>query len=182
MQAVRLALLFPDLETLNIFMRMPLSALYLWLYAAPTFPILAHGLTLYACPTQAAAGTVLLSITARFTSINEPELYEFVFAFYAAPAAKSPETPDDCRPCCPPQGICCDQNGEREDSDKEDRQFDEQAGDVLEAAQWAAEEGQGAGDPVRRGGGSSHLLQHQQALRLRQHQVMLNPPTFFSRS
>ncbi|KAJ8541273.1 hypothetical protein K7X08_002089 [Anisodus acutangulus] len=40
-------------------------------------------------------------------------------------------------------------DGERKDSDKEDRQFDEQASDVLEEEKRIVEEGEGASDPVR---------------------------------
>lgn len=64
-------------------------------------------------------------------------------------------------------------DGEGKDCDKKDRQFDEQASDVLKAEEWIAEEGERAGDPVRRGGRSHNLLQHWQALRFHQHQVLV---------
>ncbi|MCD7445781.1 hypothetical protein HAX54_000019 [Datura stramonium] len=51
-------------------------------------------------------------------------------------------------------------DGERKDNDKEDRQFNEQASDVLEEKEWIVEESEGASDPVRRGGWSHHLLQY----------------------
>ena len=48
-----------------------------------------------------------------------------------------------------PVRVLIESNGERKDRDKEDRQFDEQASDVLEAKEWFVEEGEGACDPVR---------------------------------
>ena len=57
-----------------------------------------------------------------------------------------------------------ERDGEGEDCDKEDRQFDEQASDVFEAEERVVEEGEGAGDSLRRRGWSHDLLKHWQAL------------------
>ncbi|KAA8528389.1 hypothetical protein F0562_035744 [Nyssa sinensis] len=84
---------------------------------------------------------------------------------------------DDCEAC-----FCLHQkeqqkrsrrDGEREDRDQEDRQLDQQASDVFKAEERIAEEGEGAGDTVRRRSRSHDLLKHRQALRLWQHQVLL---------
>lgn len=69
-------------------------------------------------------------------------------------------------------------NGKREDCDPEDRQLDEQAGDVLKEAERPAEESEGARDPLRCWSRSHHLLQHREAVRLLQLQVGPAPSSF----
>lgn len=59
-------------------------------------------------------------------------------------------------------------HGAREDRDQEDRERDEPAGDLLEAAGRAAEEGQRARRALRRPCRRRHLLQHRQDVRVLQ--------------
>nr|XP_010934004.1 MADS-box transcription factor 50-like isoform X2 [Elaeis guineensis] len=64
------------------------------------------------------------------------------------------------------------EDGEGEDGDEADRERDEQAGDVLEAEEWASEEGVRALGPLRRRGRRHRLLSPWKALRVLQHQLV----------
>lgn len=69
--------------------------------------------------------------------------------------------------------ACVISNGKREDRDKEDRECEQQAGHILQEAEWAAQESSGARSPLWCWHCCHRLLQHREALRVLQFWVRL---------